>query len=88
MKLTTINSLRLSASAIAVVFLLAATASAQRSPPKGKTYGGSMPDSKTVKSGIAWYGVLDDGIAESKRTGKPILFITAAAQCNGVPGMW
>ena len=47
-----------------------------------------MPDSKTVKSGIAWYGVLDDGIAESKRTGKPILFITAAAQCNGVPGMW
>jgi len=39
-------------------------------------------------SGIAWYGVLKDGLAEAKRTGKPILLITAAAQCSGVPGMW
>ena len=37
---------------------------------------------------IAWYGNLADGLAEAKRTGKPILFITAAAQCNSVPGMW
>ena len=33
-------------------------------------------------------GVTGIEIAISKRTGKPILLITAAAQCGGVPGMW
>ena len=61
---------------------------AQASPPKGSSYGGSVPDSKEVAPGIAWYGVLKDGFLEAKRTGKPILFVTAAPQCNGVPGMW
>ena len=64
------------------------TANAQASPPKGSSYGGSVPDSKEVASGIAWYGVLKEGFVEAKRTGKPILFITAAPQCGGVPGMW
>ena len=70
--------------------LLAVTgpASAQSSPPTGPSYGGSVPGSKNVVSGIAWYGVLKDGLAEAERTGKPILLITAAAQCGGVPGMW
>ena len=71
-----------------VVFTVAAPASAQLAPPTGASYGGSVPGSKRVVSGIAWYGVLKDGLAEAKRTGKPILLITAAAQCNGVPGMW
>ncbi|MDC0574950.1 thioredoxin family protein [Pirellulaceae bacterium] len=61
---------------------------AQLGPPTGSTYGGSVPSSRNVVAGIAWYGVLADGLAEAKRTGKPILLITAAAQCNGVPGMW
>ena len=61
---------------------------AQLAPPSGASYGGSAPDSKKVVSGIPWFGVLEDGLAEAKRTGKPILFITAAAQCGGVPGMW
>ena len=61
---------------------------AQLSPPTGSSYGGSVPNSRKVVTGIAWYGVLADGLAEAKRTGKPILLITAAAQCNGVPGMW
>jgi hypothetical protein len=47
-----------------------------------------VPASKKVVPGIVWYGVLKDGLAEAKRTGKPILLITAAAQCGGVPGMW
>ena len=47
-----------------------------------------MPASKKVVPGIVWYGVLKDGLAEAERTGKPILLITAAAQCGGVPGMW
>lgn len=76
------------ASAIALVGLCAQPAHAQLSPPTGSSYGGSVPDSKKVVPGITWYGVLQDGLDEAKRTGKPILFITAAAQCSGVPGMW
>ncbi len=41
-----------------------------------------------VPNGIVWYGVLTDGIAEAKATGKPIMFLSAAPQCTGVPGMW
>jgi len=74
--------------AVAIVVMMSPPASAQLGPPTGATYGGSNPNSKKVVSGIAWYGVLQDGLNEAKRTGKPILFITAAAQCNGIPGMW
>ena len=70
------------------VFMVTAPASAQLAPPTGASYGGSVPDSKRVVSGIAWYGVLKDGLAEARRTGKPILLITAGGQCGGVPGMW
>ncbi|MEE3368934.1 MAG: hypothetical protein VX346_06285 [Planctomycetota bacterium] len=74
--------------AIAVVGLCVQPVHAQLPPPSGPSYGGSVPSSQELVSGIAWYGVLTEGLAEAKRTGKPILFITAAAQCRGVPGMW
>ena len=70
------------------VVLVSGPVKAQLAPPTGPSYGGSVPASRKVVSGIAWYGVLKDGLAEAKRTGKPILLITSAAQCNGVPGMW
>ncbi len=41
-----------------------------------------------IAPGIAWYGVLADGLAEAERTGKPILLLSAAPQCIGVSGMW
>ena len=74
--------------AMVISAVISRSANAQLAPPMGATYGGSVPSSKKVVSGIAWYGVLQDGLDEAKRTGKPILFITAAAQCGGVPGMW
>ena len=74
--------------AVAIVVMMSPPAKAQLAPPAGPSYGGSVPSSRKVVSGIAWYGVLKDGLAEAKRTGKPILLITSAAQCNGVPGMW
>ena len=74
--------------AVAIVVMMSPPANAQLAPPAGPSYGGSIPSSRKVVSGIAWYGVLKDGLAEAKRTGKPILLITSAAQCNGVPGMW
>ena len=47
-----------------------------------------VPSSDGLPSGIAWYGVLTDGIDEAKATGKPIMLLSAAPQCAGVPGMW
>lgn len=37
---------------------------------------------------IQYNATLDRGLAEAKRTGKPILFVRAAPHCAGVSGMW
>lgn len=37
---------------------------------------------------IAWYGQLKDGLAEAKRSQRPILLVSAAPQCQNVSGMW
>ena len=37
---------------------------------------------------IAWYGRLSDGLAEAKRSGRPILLVSGAPQCLGVSGVW
>jgi opacity protein-like surface antigen len=88
MDMITQHFLRLLLSTALAVLTASGLASAQLSPPTEASYGGSVPASEKVVPGIAWYGVLKDGLAEAKRTGKPILLITAAPQCSGVPGMW
>jgi hypothetical protein len=58
-------------------------------PPNG---GG--PETKTTSPAtgkdpaIQWYATLERGLAEAKRTNKPILFVTGAPHCSGVSGMW
>jgi hypothetical protein len=42
----------------------------------------------TTEPGIAWYGVLEHAREEAARTGKPILLMSGAPACSGVPGMW
>ncbi|MCH2183020.1 MAG: hypothetical protein MK108_13535 [Mariniblastus sp.] len=71
-----------------LISCLSTPAVAQLAPPEGPTYGGSLPASKQVMPGIAWFGVLQDGLKQARQTGKPILLISAAPQCSGVPGMW
>ena len=48
------------------------------------------PAAETTKNDapIAWFATLSRGLAEAKRTGKPILFVSAAPHCAGVSGMW
>ena len=41
-----------------------------------------------IPEGIVWYGVLADGLAEAKETGKPIFLLSAAPNCTGVSGIW
>lgn len=65
--------------------LLATAASAQGDAPL--TEASSAPLSRS-SGGIAWYGTWSQGRAEAERTGRPILLMSAAPQCHGVPGMW
>ena len=39
-------------------------------------------------AGVGWWGTWDGALTEAKRTGKPILLLSAAPQCHGVPGIW
>ena len=41
-----------------------------------------------VSPKIAWYSTLESGLAEADRSKRPILLISAAPQCLGVPGTW
>ena len=41
-----------------------------------------------LPAGIVWYGVLQDGLEQARKTERPILLLSAAPQCAGVPGMW
>ena len=34
--------------------------------------------------GIDWYTTWETGLAEAKRSGRPIMFMAAATQCSGV----
>lgn len=53
-------------------------------PPLDPTEPGSAESTQP----IAWYTDLFSGLEEAKRTGKPILLMSAAPSCGGVPGMW
>jgi hypothetical protein len=37
---------------------------------------------------IAWHGTWKGGLAEAKRTAKPIMLVSAVPQCHSVPGVW
>ena len=38
--------------------------------------------------GIQWFTTWEAGQAEAERTGRPILFVSAAPHCAGVSGIW
>jgi hypothetical protein len=41
-----------------------------------------------VSGGIQWFATLESGLREAQRTGRPILFVSAAPHCGGVSGTW
>ncbi|MGC4042469.1 MAG: hypothetical protein QM758_01545 [Armatimonas sp.] len=41
-----------------------------------------------TEGGIVWFGSLKAGLAEAKRTNRPVLLLSAAPQCHGIPGIW
>lgn len=45
-------------------------------------------EAPAIQPRIAWYGTLKSGLAEAKRSNRPILLVSAAPHCTGVPGIW
>ena len=73
-----------------ILVLAALTAAA---PVDAQRQRGSRPQAAAVlevptEPGIAWFGSWESGLREAQRTGRPILLMSAAPQCHGVPGMW
>jgi hypothetical protein len=58
--------------------------------PKGKKDGPPpKDDGEQVRGGgIQWFATWEAGKAEAERTGRPILFLSAAPHCAGVSGIW
>lgn len=42
----------------------------------------------TIPEAPVWYTQLGQGLAEARRTGRPLLLLSAAPQCAEVPGDW
>jgi len=74
-----------------ITLLLALAALPALQGPPARSGGPQRPPEVEVvnrPARIAWYGVWEDAAAEAKRSGRPILLMSAAPSCSGVPGMW
>ena len=63
---------------------------ARQQPVRGG--GGAMdvpPNEQAIgDSGVAWYTTWETGLAEAKRSNRPIFFMSAATVCSGVSGVF
>jgi hypothetical protein len=41
-----------------------------------------------ARAGIQWFATWEGGLKEARRTGRPILLVSAAPHCAGVSGTW
>ncbi len=50
----------------------------------------TVPDNPQAvgDAGVAWYTTWDTGLAEAKRSNRPIFFMSAATTCSGVSGVF
>lgn len=80
--------MRIVAALALLLFVAPAGAQDRRRPNNGN--GPPKPEVISPQEGhrIAWYGTLQAARDESKRTGRPILFVSAAPHCGTTPGVW
>ena len=45
-------------------------------------------DARDGEAPIAWYPTWERGLRAAKSSGRPILLVSAAPQCHGIPGLW
>ncbi len=62
-------------------------------PPREREAPPRPPERDEVQAnpssaGIQWYATWESGLREARRTGRPILLVSAAPHCAGVSGCW
>jgi hypothetical protein len=57
-------------------------------PPHGVPGPSTSARSTTSSGAIAWFATWESGLREAQRSGRPILLVSAAPHCAGVPGVW
>ncbi|MDH4388429.1 MAG: hypothetical protein QE269_06855 [Fimbriimonas sp.] len=60
----------------------------QRGGSPGGSARSTLPTGKVTVKTIQYFSTLERGLAEAKRSNRPILFVTGAPHCAGVSGMW
>ena len=49
---------------------------------------GDTPKPAEPAGGIQWFATWTGGLAEARRTGRPILLVSAAPHCHEISGLW
>jgi hypothetical protein len=80
---------------LAACFLVTISTFADAQPnARDKRRGGPTPADITDhpqaigEAGIDWYTTWETGLAEAKRSNRPIFFMSAATTCNGISGVF
>ncbi len=71
-----------------LIFGLLLTAAARPEMAVAPPSAATATDGEQYPAGVAWFGTWEGALSEASRTGKPILLLSAAPQCRGVPGIW
>ncbi|MFT7619223.1 MAG: hypothetical protein ACI97A_002873 [Planctomycetota bacterium] len=75
--------------AFGIVLIFSSTLALAQGPPGNRPRGpGKTQDWSQIDQRISWHGTWKAALATAKVTGQPILLISAAPSCGGVPGMW
>ncbi len=74
--------------AILLLFAVSAVLSTTLSAQPPRTERPRKQSANSSPAGIAWYGAWKPGLAEAKKSGRPILLIAAAPHCHGISGIW
>lgn len=90
---SSMTTLRLGSALLLVAGILVGGAEAQRRGGPPRPDGGPRGAQEDViapqtEPQIAWFGRWEQAAAEAKRSGRPILLMSAAPQCQQVPGIW
>jgi hypothetical protein len=54
--------------------------------PKGEQP--AQGEARANQVGIQWFATWEGGLRAAEQTGRPILLVSAAPHCSGVPGIW
>lgn len=76
-------------SRLVMTALIATSICSEKSDAKGPDIRSIGASSQQIgESGVVWYTTWKTALAEAKRSKRPIFFMSAAAQCSGISGVF